>query len=264
MIVDREVALADPVALELLLDELTDGIDPDLVDEDLDPRPRTVDAQEVLAIEDPEDRLAHLQIVAVVELDELIQRRREPGHDRGPAADPDLDAADSVTQPWHERDVVDSRDHVVGVGGGEGGLDLARHRLGRRMADEVADVGARIRGDVEQFVLQQAGPRVAGHVADGVAAALAGGQPDLAEFAHQLRHIAQPDVMHLDVLTRRDVALAQRDVALDDRRERVELIWRDTAERELDPHHLHVGLALPIDALPQPEADEFVLRDLAR
>ena len=38
--------------------------------------------------------LGHLQVVAVVELDELVQRRRDARHDRGAAADADLDAAD--------------------------------------------------------------------------------------------------------------------------------------------------------------------------
>ena len=34
---------------------------------------------------------------------------------------------------------------------------------------------------------------------------------------------------------------------------------RDAAHRKLDPAHLHVGLALAVDALLQPEADEVVL-----
>ena len=95
-LVEREVALRDPVALELLLDQLAERVDPDLVDQHLDPGPGAVDAQPVLAIEDPHARLGDLQVVAVVELDELVQRRRQAGHDRGAAADPDLDAADAV------------------------------------------------------------------------------------------------------------------------------------------------------------------------
>ena len=52
--VQREVPLGHPVALQLLLDELPERVDPDLVDQDLDPGASAVDAQEVLAIEDPE------------------------------------------------------------------------------------------------------------------------------------------------------------------------------------------------------------------
>ena len=72
--VDREVALGDPVALELLLDHLAEGVDADLVDQHLDPGAGAVDAQPLLAVEDPEDGLGDLQVVAVLELDELVQR----------------------------------------------------------------------------------------------------------------------------------------------------------------------------------------------
>ena len=38
---------------------------------------------------------------------------------------------------------------------------------------------------------------------------------------------------------------------------------RDAAERQLHPDHLHVGLALAVDALLEAEADELVLLQLA-
>ena len=95
-VVDREVALGDPVALELLLDHLAEGVDADLVDQDLDPGAGAVDAQPLLAVEDPEDGLGDLQVVAVVELDEVVEGGGDAGHDRGAAADADLDPADAV------------------------------------------------------------------------------------------------------------------------------------------------------------------------
>ena len=64
--VGREVALVDPVALELLLDLRAQLVDAELVDEDLDAGAGAVDAQPVLAVEDAEDRLGDLQVVAVV------------------------------------------------------------------------------------------------------------------------------------------------------------------------------------------------------
>ena len=151
-VLDREVALVDPFALELLVDHLTEGFDADLVDQDLDPGPGAIGPQPVLAIEDPQDRFGHLQVLAVVELDELGQRRGDAGHYRGAAADPDLDPADAIALARDEADVVDARDRDVLVGGGERGLDLARHQLRRRVSDEVADVGTGIGGDVEQLV----------------------------------------------------------------------------------------------------------------
>ena len=73
----------------------------------------------------------------------------------------------------------------------------------------------------------------------------------------------QRDVVDLDVLARRDVALAQRRPALDRFREGLHLLGGDAAERELDADHLDVGLALAVDALLEAEADELVLGRVA-
>src|SRR3954452_15550810 len=70
-------------------------------------------------------------------------------------------------------------------------------------------------------------------------------------------------MVHLDVLAGRDVALVERHVALDDVGERLHLLRRDPAERQLDAHYLHARLALAVHALLQAEADELVLRRLA-
>ena len=52
-------------------------------------------------------------------------------------------------------------------------------------------------------------------------------------------------------------------VLLDDVREGLELLGRDAAHRQLHADHLHVGLALAVDALLEAEADELGLRRLA-
>ena len=70
--------------------------------------------------------------------------------------------------------------------------------------------------------------------------------------------------MDLDVLARRDVALVERHVLLHDVAEGVHLLRRDAAEGELDPDHVHVRLALAVDALLEAELDELVFRRLAR
>ena len=69
--------------------------------------------------------------------------------------------------------------------------------------------------------------------------------------------------MELEVLAGRDVALAERREVLGDLGEGVHLVGRDAAEWQLDADHLHVGLALAVDALLEPEADELLLRHLA-
>ena len=228
---DREVAFGDPVALQLLLDLVAQLVDAVLVDEHLDPRACAVDAEPLLAVEDPKDRLGDLQVLAVVELDEVIQRRRERGMI-------DVPPPTSISRAAHlaaidlldasaERDVVNAADRTIARRAVEGRLDLARHRLCRRMAHEVAHVRADVRRHVEQLVLRDAGPRVAGHVAHRVAAALAARQAGLAELADRLLDFRQRNVVHLDVLARRDVALVQRHVLLDDVRERLHLLRRD-------------------------------------
>ena len=173
---DGEVALGDPVALELFVHHLAEGVHADLVDEDLDASAGAVDAEPVLAVEDAKDGLGDLEVVAVVELDELVKGGGDAGHDRGPAADPDLDAADSVALAGDEADVVDARDRDVLVGGGERRLDLPRHELRGGVAHEVADVRAGVRGDVEELVRVDARERIARDVSHRVAAALAGGE----------------------------------------------------------------------------------------
>ena len=131
------------------------------------------------------------------------------------------------------------------------------------MADEVADVGARVGGDVEELRVRDAGEGIAGDVAHRVAAALARGEAGVRDLADQLGRVGQRDVVDLDVLAGRDVALVERGVLLDHRREGVHLLGGDAAHRQLHPDHLHVGLALAVDALLEPEADELVLRGLA-
>ena len=98
---------------------------------------------------------------------------RDARHDRRAAADADLEAAHAVALAGDVGDVVDAGDRAVGVRAREGRLDLARHQLRRRVADEVAHVGADVGRRVEELVVADARPRVGGHVADGVAAALA-------------------------------------------------------------------------------------------
>ena len=259
-----EVALVDPIALELLLHEGPELVDSDLVDQDLDPGAGPVDAQPILAVEDPHARLGDLQIVAVVELDEVVQGGRQAGHDRGTASYPHLHAANALVVHFrNERDVVDPSNRVVLVGRRERRLDLTRHRLRRRVADEIANVRARVRRDVELLALERACARVAGDVAHRVPAALAARESRVPELADQLGGIGQRDVVHLDVLPGGDVPFTERHVLLDDVGERVELIGRDSAERELDPDHLHVGLALAVDALLQAELDELVALEVA-
>jgi hypothetical protein len=71
-------------------------------------------------------------------------------------------------------------------------------------------------------------------------------------------------VVELDVLARGDVALVEGRVLLHHVGEGLHLLRRDAAEGKLHADHLHVRLALSVDALLQPEADELVLWGITR
>ena len=131
------------------------------------------------------------------------------------------------------------------------------------MAHEVAHVRAGVGSQIEQLVPGHAGPGIAGDVAHGVATALAAGEPGLAQLADRLLDFGQGDVVHLHVLAGRHMALAERCVTFDDVGELVHLFGRDPAEGQLHTDHLHVRLALAVDALAQAELDELVLGHVA-
>ena len=88
-------------------------------------------------------------------------------------------------------------------------------------------------------------------------------RPDVGDLADELRRVGERDVVDLDVLAGGDVALVQRRVLLDRVGEGLHLLRGDAAHRQLDADHLHVGLALAVDALLQAEADELLLGLLA-
>ena len=69
--------------------------------------------------------------------------------------------------------------------------------------------------------------------------------------------------MHLNALPGGDVPLLEGRIALDDIGEGIKLIGRDAAERHLHADHLHIGLALAVDALGAQHAIELLHRHLA-
>jgi hypothetical protein len=255
---DVEVALGDPVALELLVDLLAQLLDAELVDEDLQAGTGAVDAQPVLAVEDAEDGLGDGEVLAVVGGDELVERRRDARHDRRAAADADLEALDAVDLARDERDVVDAGDRAVLVGAAERGLDLARHELRRGVAHEVAHVGA------AYGVVSKISSHTPAH----------GSPVTLRTVLPQPSRLDRPE----SEMIRMNLAASRSGMWCTWMFWRV-VMWplssgayssiasanasicsgRHAAHRQLDADHLHVGLALAVDALLQAEADELVL-----
>ena len=107
-----------------------------------------------------------------------------------------------------DADVVEHGLAAVGGAAGEVDLELAGQALGERVAQEVLEGRLGPRADVEHLERAGAGEVAALHVAHGVAAGLAGGEPDRRQVAHHRGDPLEVDEVELDVLAGGDVAPA--------------------------------------------------------
>ena len=155
------------------------------------------------------------------------------------------------------------RNVVMRVAPGEGRLELARETLGDGMAHTETDVSRQVRRRVEDLLSAHASRGGADNIPDGVAAGLPGGEPGCAEQAQHLGALIQRNVMELDILPGGDVALAQRGVLLGHHAQPFHTFRSENSAGNLHSNHLHVRLALSVDALPQPEGSEHRVVPLA-
>ena len=197
---------------------------------------------------------------------ERLERDGLAGRGAQPAAQHDLVAGAAVlgVQLRDDADVVEAGAGIVVRGGGEGDLELARQRLVRGVAQQGPDhlVGGGLH--VQHLVGVHARQRRHRHVADRVAARLAGGQPGQRHDPQHVGDLRQRDAVELEALARGDVADPRRGVAVGDDRHGLELARVEPAQRGLDPDHVGVGgLADPVDAEVQALRPELVVGDLA-
>ena len=96
-------------------------------------------------------------------------------------------------------------------------------------------------------------------VSDGVSTRFPGRETGIAEEAQQLGSFGKGDMVVLDVFTGCEVALFKWRVYFGNFSEHVHLIGCKTAERNFHPNHLAVGLPLAVNALAEPEPEEFDL-----
>ena len=117
------------------------------------------------------------------------------------------------------------------------------------------------RPDVKQLLRVDPRHRAAGDVPQVVAAAA--GQPEarLLERLEDRRHRSEADVMELNILARGDMTDPCR-IGLRNIGDRAHLLGIQTSEGDLDPDHLHAGLALTIDAVLEPEGAKHIGRNL--
>ena len=254
--IERQRAVLD--RLPFGVDLLGESLGAEIVHQDLDARLVDVVAPAELVV-DAQDRLDVAQQIALRQerLDGLADERRAAE----PAADDHLEAdlARAVAmQP--QPDVVHLDRGAIVRGRRHGDLELARQEGEFRMQRQVLAQNLGPDARVFDLVRRDAGPLVGRDVAHAIAAGLHAVQARAREVGHGVRQLLELDPVELDVLPRREVAVAAI-VAARDMREHAHLVGRQRAVGDGDPQH--VGVKLQIDAVHQPQRLELVLRQFA-
>ena len=200
----------------------------------------------------------------IVHRDELAQDLADAGSGPESAADghPEADSP-VVTANGQQADVVNGGQGAVVAAAGEGDLELSGQALVERIAQQVQCDGFRVRRHVEHLALADSRQVAGGHVAHRVGAGFTGRDADFGEPAHDGAHVLEQGEMELDVLARGNVA-DSGGVGVGHLGDATQLIRRQPAEGDLDPHHLYARLTLAIDPVLQAERFEDVGRHLVR
>ena len=234
---------------------------PDLLDHELE-----AGAMPVLPVAGPVEHPHHrfADVDRLFRRSELVRDDPGPAQRRESAGDGDPEARLAVAHAGEETDVVEgSADAVVPAASAEGDLELAGQRRGERPAQQVPRHRLGIGRAVERFQRRGAGIGTGGHVADGVAARLAGGESGIGEHSQRIVGFRQVHEVELHVLPRGDVPAADG-VPLRDVSQRAQLRRREDALGDLDAHHHRVAfLPLAVDAVHQAELLPRIGGDLA-
>ena len=184
-----------------------------VVDHELHPRLHARDAVAEVLLPGVEERAEHGQ--RLVGADEDAEVARESRHRGEAAAGGDGEARLAVAQDADERDAVDLG-RVAAVRA-RGDRDLVLARQVRVVGVAVEELGGLLedRRRVEELVVGEPGERAAGDVANGVAARARGREAGRLERGEHLRQRRQLEVVELDVLARRELALAAAEAVRD-------------------------------------------------
>ncbi len=155
-----------------------------------------------------------------------------------------------------DAEVVDQALGAIGLAAGEADLDLARHLLVQRVAQEVRHGAVEVRGDIGVLARADAGERAGGDVADGVAAGLARRHAVFRQAAQHGAGLGERHVMQLDVLPRGDVRHLLRHVLVGDVGDGRQPGRIEAAAGQFDAHHVNTLLALTVHALLQAQGGE--------
>ncbi len=161
-----------------------------------------------------------------------------------------------------QADIVNRCQSAVVLAAGEGDFEFARQTLIEGVPKQMICDGLRIGRHVKDLGLADPCQMARSDVADGIGAGLPGRQADFRQPSHDGRDVFQLDEMQLNVLSRCHVAHPGR-VPIRQFSNPPELIGSQTAERNLDAHHLHARLALTVNAVLQPKRLEEIIDELA-
>src|SRR5439155_8231655 len=230
-----------------------------VVNHELDPR---LDARDAVAeVLLPRVEQGAQDRKRLVLADEDAELAAEPGYGGEPAADEDGETLLAAVDRPDERNAVDLRRVAPVRARRDRDLVLARQVRVVRVAVEEARHLVDHRRDVEQLVVRDPGDRTARDVPHGVAAGTGRRETHLGEPVEDLRERRQLEVVELDRLARRELALAAA-VLVGELADRAQLLAGDAAGRELDAEHEGPDLGLVVVQPPPLEPDDVLLGDV--
>ena len=245
---------------ELFVEKFAEGLLAEALDDELDARGVAVTPVRIALVE-AHQRLEHRRQLA---LDDEVADQGSGARDAAEAAAGiDLEALPAVLDRRHQPEIVDRGGAAVSAAARHRRLELARHVLDQRMADPASRQPLGDLARIDVLARADAGKRAGAHVAERVAAGLAGGYPRLAQRLEQRRGLVEFDVVDLEILARGDMRVALGEAA-GDVGHLARPGDRQDAAGNLDAHHLHAGLALAVDAEPEPEGGEAVVGPVSR
>jgi hypothetical protein len=114
---------------------------------------------------------------------------------------------------------------------------------------------------IKWLIRMETGQRARGHIANSVIASFSSCEPNVGQQVKQIRYLPEGDEVILYILAGGEVPLASAEIVCH-ASQLAHLLRGQPSTRHLRPHHLDTGLPLAVDAAPQPEGPELIVRQL--
>ena len=210
-------------------------------------------------VEDFDDRVAQRQ--QILHRKKLAEHLGEPWSRAEAATGGDAEADFAVgSRHGEEPQIVYRRHGAVLSAAGQRDFELPREALVKGIAQQVLRDRLSVRSHVKDLSLADTGEMAGGHVADCVAARFSGREAHGRQAPHDRAHVLECHEVELNILPRRHMTDPRR-IGLRHIGNRTHLLGVQASEGDLDPDHLHTGLALTIDAVLEAEGAEYIGRN---